>query len=103
MLVKDNVAIAAAARAIVRMNASSADEATTRADYSPSAAKRRTQKKLSRAETLLPMTQSYEMLRYAYASHLFVVDRDGCGFIRRLILVGPCPPKTWTALRLDHV
>jgi hypothetical protein len=38
MLVKDNVTIAAAARAIVRMNASSANEATTRDHYNVGAA-----------------------------------------------------------------
>ena len=48
-------------------------------------------KKSSRAETLLPKTQLYWSLRYAYASNLSVMIETAAAF------APTCPPKTWTA------
>jgi len=54
-------------------------------------------KKIERAETLLPLTQSYEMLRYATLRLVFVcVDSRGYG------LYAGCPRRALSS-RLDRV
>ena len=61
-------------------------------------------KKSSRAETLLRITQSYEVLRYAYASHCYVSYSSVVWIETNVGFFAPtCSRRALSSQDLDHV